>query len=137
MPTRTSIRLSLALALTLTAGAASVPTIIAAQPAKPAPAACFWARNIDNFNAPDDRTVNLRVGVHDVYQLKLFSSCIDVDWDQRIALRAHGSDWICEGDNVDDEIDAHSAMGPQRCPVTSVRKLTPEQVAALPKRDRP
>ena len=47
---------------------------------------CFWGRNADNFTSPDDRTVYLRVGVRQVYELKLFSPCIDIDWSQHIAL---------------------------------------------------
>lgn len=137
MKTRVPIRLGFAMALALTAGAASLPVTTTADPVKPAPA-CFWARNVDNFAAEnDERTVNLRVGLHDVYQLKLFAPCQDIDWNQRIALRSRGSDWICEGDNLDAEIDTHSPIGPQRCPVISVRKLNPAEIAALPKDARP
>jgi hypothetical protein len=31
----------------------------------------------------------------------------------------------------------HSPIGPQRCPVRSMHKLTPEEIAALPKNARP
>jgi hypothetical protein len=137
MNTHVPIRLGLALALVLTAGAASLPLPTSADPVKPAPA-CFWARNVDNFAAEnDERTVNLRVGVHDVYQLTLFAPCQDIDWNQHIVLRSRGSDWICEGSNLDAEIDTHTSIGPQRCPVTSVRKLSPAEIAALPKDGRP
>ena len=136
MKTRVPIRFGLALALGLAAGASSLPAATAA-PAN-TPRACFWGHNVDNFAATsDERTVNLRVGVRDVYALTLFAPCIDISWSHHIALRAHGSDWICEGANVDAEIITRSAIGPQRCQVTSVRKLSPAEIAALPKNARP
>ena len=110
----------------------------AATQAKPKPSnACFYGSQTDGFSAANDTTVYVRSGIRDIYELKLFAPCIDVDWAQRIALRSHGSDFICEGTNVDYEVISPSPIGRQRCQVTSVRKLTPEQVAALPKKDRP
>jgi hypothetical protein len=98
---------------------------------------CFDARFVSSFSAPDNETVYVRVGVRDVYKLKLFAPCLDVDWRMSIALKSRsGSDWICQG--YDAELIVPSpGMGRQRCPVSDVMKLTPEEVAALPKRDRP
>ncbi len=98
---------------------------------------CFNARFVSNFSAPDDQTVYVRVGVRDVYRLTLFAPCLNVDWTMAVALKSRsGSDWICRG--MDAElIVPGQGMGPQRCPVTAVRKLTPQEVAALPKKARP
>jgi hypothetical protein len=39
---------------------------------------------------------------------------------------------------MDAEVITHSpGLGRQRCAVRNVRKLTPEEIAALPKRGRP
>ncbi|MFI4934382.1 MAG: DUF6491 family protein [Caulobacterales bacterium] len=132
----TPIALSAAVVLSLLAGASGVPGRGVAEPAK-AGGSCFWARNVENFASVDDRTVNLRVGSRDIYQLKLFAPCIDVDWAQHIGLRSRGSDFICEGANVDAEILSPSPIGHQRCQVTSVHKLSADEVAALPKRAQP
>ena len=96
---------------------------------------CFYARNVDSFAAPDDRTLYVRVGVHDVYRFEMFGPCPDIDWNQRLALISRGSSWICSG--MDAEVISHTPIGPQRCMVRSVRRLTPDEVAALPKRARP
>ena len=99
---------------------------------------CFWARNVNSFAAPDDHTVYIRVGVRDVYRLDLMISCPDVDWNQRVALESsHGAGGsICNA--LDAEIVSHATgLGRQRCPVKTLTKLTPEQVAALPKRAQP
>jgi hypothetical protein len=99
--------------------------------------ACFNVRMIDNFTAPDDSTVYIRANVNEIYRLKLFAPCLNVDWDQSIALQDRsGSSWIC--DPMDAELLVHaSGIGMQRCPVSELRKLTPAEVAALPKRARP
>jgi hypothetical protein len=106
-------------------------------PAKPA-SQCFWARNVDSFAAPDDHTVYVRVNVRDVYRLDLMISCPDVDWNQRVELRStHGAGGsICNP--LDAEIVSHATgIGRQRCPVKTMTKLTPAEVAALPKRAKP
>lgn len=106
-----------------------------AQAAAPEKRACFHASNVNGFRASDDRTVYLRVGVRDVYRLDLMSPCADVNWSERIGIVHRGSPWICSG--LDAEIVAPSPIGPHACPVQTLRKLTPAELAALPKKDRP
>lgn len=135
MPTITRQAASCAAILLL----ASVATGASADEAKPktdaAPRQCFWTRSINGFNAVDDHTVNLRVGVKDVYQLELLQPCNDIDWASKIAIQSRGSSWICSG--LDATVIAPSPIGPQRCMVKTVRKLTPEEVAALPAKAKP
>jgi hypothetical protein len=105
--------------------------------ARPKPA-CFWADRIENFAAADENNLYLRVGAHDVYQAKLFASCFDISWVHHIALVSRTSSLICEGPNLDvDVIVRGMAAGRQRCPVTSIRKLNRDEIAALPKEARP
>ncbi|WP_049758471.1 DUF6491 family protein [Phenylobacterium zucineum] len=96
---------------------------------------CFWSHQVNSFAAQGDRLVNLRVGVKDYFQLELMGPCPDVDWTQKIALVSRGGSTICSG--LDAEIVTPSPIGPQKCPVKSVRKLTPTEVAALPKGAKP
>ncbi|WP_395673369.1 DUF6491 family protein [Phenylobacterium sp.] len=96
---------------------------------------CFWADAVNGFAAADDRTLNVRVGVRDVYQFEMFGPCRDIRWTERLALVSRGGSNICTG--LDAEIIAPSPIGPQRCQVRAVRKLTPAEVAALPKGARP
>ncbi|HEY3695677.1 DUF6491 family protein, partial [Phenylobacterium sp.] len=83
-------------------------------------------------------TVYIRTGSRDIYRMDLLIPCPDVDWNQRVALRssrgAGGS--ICNA--LDAEIISHATgLGPQRCPVKTLTKLTPEEAAALPKHAKP
>ena len=96
---------------------------------------CFWARDVNGFSAVDDDTVNLRVGVKDVYQLELMGPCHDIDWAQKIAIQSRNGSFICSG--LDAVLIAPSPIGPQRCHVRTVRKLTPEEVMALSDKDKP
>ena len=96
---------------------------------------CFYARNVSSWAAGDDTTVNLRVNVRDYYQLKLLGPCPNINWDEAIGIEHRGSDWICSG--LDATIISRGHVGPNRCPAVSVRKLSPEEVAALPPKQKP
>lgn len=129
---RTAFWVAVATAFALgTAGAAAASDPAPAKPKRQ----CFLADNVTNFSAIDSRTVNLRVGVKDVYQLDLLGTCPDIDWNHEIALVSRGSSWICSG--LDATVITKGPIGPQRCAVRAVRKLTPQEIAALPSRAKP
>lgn len=124
--------------LTLVAGAVLMAPVAASAAdavAKPAARACFRPNDIENFNAPDDRTVYLRVNRKDVYRLDLLGPCPDVDWAWEIAVQNRGGSWVCSP--LDATVITKSPIGPQRCPVQKMSKVTAEELAALPKRSRP
>jgi len=117
------------------AGAATAASA-ADKPAKPDRNQCFWTRNIEGFSAPDEHTVYVRASSRDIYKFDMMGPCLDVDWNQRIALVSRSGSSICTG--MDAEIVSHATgLGPQRCPVSHMHKLTPEEIAALPRKDRP
>ena len=120
-------------AVAVVGGVAAVTSAAAQQPSSARQ--CFWSHQVNSFAAQGDRLVNLRVGVKDYFQLELMGPCPDVDWTQKIALVSRGGSTICSG--LDAEIVTPSPIGPQKCPVKSVRKLTPTEVAALPKGAKP
>ena len=120
-------------AVAVVGGVAAVTSAAAQQPISARQ--CFWSHQVNSFAAQGDRLVNLRVGVKDYFQLELMGPCPDVDWTQKIALVSRGGSTICSG--LDAEIVTPSPIGPQKCPVKSVRKVTPTEVAALPKGAKP
>jgi hypothetical protein len=103
--------------------------------AKAAARHCFWTRDVNNFSALDDRTVNIRVGLKDIYSLDLFGACPDIDWTQKIGIESRGGSSICTG--FDATLIVPSTIGTQRCTVRNIRKLTPEEIAALPPKAKP
>ena len=100
----------------------------------PAGRSCFRPSEVTNFSAPNERTVYLRAGAR-TYQMQLMGTCPNIDWSMHLGIQATGSPWICQG--IDATIVAPTQIGPQRCPVTGIRQLSPQEVAALPPRDRP
>jgi hypothetical protein len=97
---------------------------------------CFTPREVTNFAAADDKTVNLRVSTNRIYSLTLLGVCPDIDWNNTLAIRAAGgSSWICTG--LDATVTTRGPSGQQTCDVTSIRQLSPEEIAALPKGARP
>lgn len=126
---------TLTAAALLALGAAGSAAAADSSPAKPKNQ-CFWTRMADGFAAADEHTLNVRVGVRDVYQFEMFGPCQGIDWTNRIALVSRPGGQICTG--MDAEVISHApGIGRQRCMVRSVKKLTPEEIAALPKRARP
>ena len=135
-------------ALVLTAAAVLA---VAAGGAAPAPAAdkpsdtaagpkgqkdCFHPRFINGFAAPDEKNLYIRVGVRDVYHFEMFAPCLDMDWNNNLGLVVRPGPWVCDG--MDAEVISHATgLGRQRCFVRHMRKLSPEEVAALPKGSRP
>lgn len=98
--------------------------------------ACFRPADTYSFAVVDDHTVNLRANVHDDYQLTLQTECRNIDWDNNIALRSRsGGGWIC--DPLDAELIAPGPAGPRHCEITAIRKLSPEEVATLPSKQKP
>ena len=99
--------------------------------------ACVARHNVESFNAPDDHTVYLRVGVGDIYRLDLMTSCLDLSFRQGIGLEDQPANaFICSP--LEATVVYRAAGGiPQRCPVKAIHRLTPAEVAALPRKDRP
>jgi hypothetical protein len=113
-------------ALIVAWAAASAP---AAAPAQRAAPRCFLASNVNGFTPRGDNAVDVHVGVGRDYRLTLAGVCPDVDWSFRVALRTTGGgSWICQG--ADAEIIVPGPTGHERCMVTDVRALTPDEVAA-------
>ncbi len=119
----------------LTVAAALSAASTQAAPPATAKRTCFWVQNVNGWSSADDHTVMLRTGVKDVYRLDLMGPCPDIEWSQHIGLVSQGSSSICSP--LDATVIAQGPLGPQRCPVKAVTKLTPEEIAALPRKHRP
>lgn len=107
----------------------AAPAHAADEPRKPKPdrSQCFRADDINGFSVVDDQTVDVSIGPRDVWRLTLFSPARDIDTSLRIGVEARGGSWVCQG--MDATVIAPGPIGVQRYPVTTVRKLTPEELA--------
>lgn len=129
--------LLIASAALLLAAAAEAQTSPPDKAGPPKGRQCFYVRDINNYAADDADHLFLRVGVNHIYRLDMFSSCPELPWaDRAIGVRSFGgSSWIC--DPLDVEIVVRDQGFHDRCQVRTITELTPDQVKALPKRERP
>ena len=117
-------------ALTL-AGCASTGPETAAS----GPRSCFDPRQVSNYAVADRETVNLRVGANEFYQIKLLGVCPDIKWSEAIVLESVGSVQVCTG--LELTVHAPGPTGPQQCAADSIRRLSADEVAALPAGQKP
>ena len=108
----------------------------AQQPAGPPAAAasggreCFSAREVSGFSPVDDDTVDVQVGARRYYRLEIAGVCPNVNWATGVALVARsGSSFICQGFDAE-LVVPNPGLGPQRCLVNGVRRLTDAEVKA-------
>jgi hypothetical protein len=127
---------SAALGLALGAGAVANPIAMAEPQRPPESRSCFYASRIENYAVASDRRVYLRVGVGDVYQLDLMNDCPELTFRQNVQITHTGAgSLICSP--IDLTIRFRQVAARRICPVSDMRKLTPAEIAALPKGDRP
>ncbi len=117
-------------ALSCAAGAAI------ADPAEKSTSECLYVRNITNFNAADNQTLYVRVGVNQIFRFDLFKNCLGLTFRQSLTIKATGaSPWICSP--LTAQVSYVRGGIRQRCPVTAIHRLSDAEVAALPKGVRP
>jgi len=98
---------------------------------------CFPVRSASSFTALDDQTIHVRVGTNEIYRMELLAPCPNVDWGLTAGLRPRGGgSFVCDALDVD-VISPSAPFGPQSCHVRTLRRLSPEEVAALPANQRP
>lgn len=129
-------RLNLMLA---TIGAAVLAATGAGAAAKPNHGEnCFLSNSWQGWTAPGDADfILLRVGLRDVYRVDLTPGThVHKDIDRFLVNRVRGSDWICSPLDLDLTLSDHQGF---REPLIarSIRKLTPAEIAAIPRKDLP
>ncbi len=98
---------------------------------------CFFARQVNGFRSVEDvdgqrvdEKVLIDVGAADTYEFELLRRCPALRFARSIVLDRVGPGRICDGLDVD--LIVQDTLGPERCPVTMVRKLAPEEANARP-----
>jgi hypothetical protein len=122
---------------------ASAPALAANAPdeakdaaAKPA-RSCFYLSDWEGWSAPDRDTLYLRVRNRDVYQVKLSHGTSQLTSPGvHLVSVVRGVDSICHPLDLDLRVsDGYGFAMPIMA--KSITKLSAEQVAAIPKKDRP
>ena len=99
---------------------------------------CFRVSQIRNHTKADDSTLLVSVGNgKSVYRWQMSGACLAgaTSSDPLILEPATGSDVVCKPIDLNVKVKVGAIASP--CIVKSMTRLTPEQVAALPKKVRP
>ena len=118
-------------------GAASLvtPPAAKAQPARESGGSCFYAPSIDGYSAVDNHTLLIRVG-RDIYRAGLMNDCPGLAFRHTLILKtATGSGSVCGAIDLDIGFTDHRMS--EKCPVHDLRRLTPAEVSAIPKKFLP
>lgn len=100
---------------------------------------CFSVSQVNNYEQGRPDQVFLRVGRSDVYELNAAGGCPDMDFAQRMALIPDGGTVgtrLCTDDWARVVVPGSTSQT-SVCRVRISRKLTAEEIAALPASHRP
>jgi hypothetical protein len=125
--------------LTFSASCAPVADSDMTGAATPRARQCFSVRQVDNFKQGRPDQVFLRVGRNDVYELNAVGGCPDMDFAVQMALIPDDgmvSTRLCTDDWARIVVPG-STSRTAVCRVRVSRKLTADEIAALPPRHRP
>lgn len=120
----------------------AAPAAFAAQGDAPAKAIkparqCFYLSDWRGWSAPDKNTLYMKVRGRDVYRVDLAYGSNQLTWPgTHLVSVVRGPDSICSPLDLDLRVGDGLGM-PIPIRAKSITKLTPEQIAALPKKDRP
>jgi hypothetical protein len=132
------LAISAPLALSGPAAAQDAPAAqaAAAKPAKP-PRQCFYLSDWRGWTAPDKDTLYLKVRGKDVYKVDLAYGSNQLTWPgTHLVSIVRGVDSVCNPLDLDLRVSDGFGMAiPIRA--KTITKLTPEQIAAIPKKYQP
>ena len=108
-----------------------------AQPAVRA-GQCFSTTELGNWRAGDASTLYFRVHMNKIFRLDLKGRCsLLTAPGARLITKFRGSNLICSPLDWDLKVSAGIGSNEEPCIVQSMTQLSPEEVAALPKKLTP
>lgn len=97
---------------------------------------CFAPREVQNFRGAENGVIYVRVRISEVFELTA-QGCAGTNFSRSGVLRPDGtSQQLCIGDGARLRAGGSGTL-PTTCAVRVARKLTPEEVAALPDSAQP
>jgi hypothetical protein len=99
---------------------------------------CFLSRDWEGWKSPSPNVIYLRVGVSRIFRLDLSAGSNQLqEPDMHLVDVVRGSDWICDPLDLQLQLkDDHGAFE-EPLIVKAITQLTPDQIAAIPKKDLP
>jgi hypothetical protein len=125
-----SLRLAAGLAAAAGALAVTLPAAVVAQPSTQS---CFRLSQMNNSRMADNnRVMYVRAYGNQFFRMDFSSTC-NRSGNEPLIVRAVSDDLICHA--IDVNISVRNTH--EGCIPTSLRRLSPEEVSAIPPRDRP
>ena len=118
---------------------ASVP-FAAASTAGAQTRQCFRAMDWHGAAAGGPHDLYVRIGMHDVWHLGMAQSCPGAEFPGPVSMSdvvSPDSNEICSGVDLQVTVKPRGGSNPTACIVTSMTKLTPDEVKALPRKATP
>jgi len=110
---------------------------VAAEPARPA-GQCFRTTEMGNWRAADANTIYVRVHLKQIYRLDLRNRCsLLTAPGARLITNFRGSNLVCSPLDWDLKVSAGIGSNEEPCIVKTMTPLSPEEIAALPKKVTP
>ena len=126
------IRLTIsALAATLLlAACAQTDSDTSTQAAAAAPEGkdCFWLSEISGFNRAGRDKIFVTTGPNERFLFETLGHCPNLNFSETLAFDQRGPGQICRG--LDVSLIVGGNIGPRRCPVKMIQKMTKEEAAA-------
>jgi hypothetical protein len=100
-------------------------------------AECFSSTDWQGWKAPSESVLYLRVRMHDIYRVDLSGGSNMLTWPgTHLINEVRGSNRVCSAIDLDLSVGDESGFVTHLIP-QSIRKLSAEEVAAIPKKDLP
>ena len=130
-------RLRSALMLSALVGLPALAPSGPAAPADPARSCFFVSDWTGGWHAPSPEVIYLRIKRHEVWRVDLSTRAPELQWaDRSLVTTVNGGNTICSALDLNLSVTDGSGF---RTPliIKALTKLTPDEVAALPAKDRP
>lgn len=89
---------------------------------------CFWPSAVTGFSHATRDQFRVHTGARTVYLFQTFGDCPEIQDTESLAFDVRGGGMICDGRDV--TLIVPSSIGPHRCAVRMIRRLSDEEAHA-------
>ncbi len=86
---------------------------------------CFFLSQVSGYTYAGKNRIHVSTGPNETYEFETLGSCPDLNYSETLAFDQNGPGTICRGIDVD--LVVPTPIGPRRCPVAMIRKLSPQE----------
>jgi hypothetical protein len=102
------------------------------------PSNCFLSRDWEGWKSPSPKVIYVRVGVSRIFRFDLSSGSNQLqEPDMHLVDVVRGSDWICDPLDLQLKLKDDHGVFEEPLIVKAITQLTPDEIAAIPKKDLP